>query len=84
MFTIGTHNVTDIHKVRIHKGLSEGEGFLTLCFHATSYWDSGPKDPQVSNEYTFYFKDLEKGYSSLMASLEAAMWDYTKEQTKDG
>ena len=36
MFTIGTHNVTDVHNVRITKGLSEGEGYLTLCFHATN------------------------------------------------
>ena len=81
MFTIGTHNVTDIHKVRITKGLSEGEGFLTLCFHANpDYWS----EEQVENEYTFFFKDLEKGYSSLMASLEEAMWNYTKEQSNDG
>ena len=81
MFTIGTHNVTDVHNVRITKGLSEGEGYLTLCFHATN----GFVDKEtVSNEYTFYFKDLEKGYSSLMACLEAAMWDYTKEQSKNG
>ena len=81
MFTIGTHNVTDIHKVRITKGLTEGEGFLTLCFHAKlDYWS----EEQVENEYTFFFKDLEKGYSSLMASLEEAMWNYTKEQSNDG
>ena len=84
MFTVGCHNVTDVHKIRITKGVVEGEGFLTLCFHATNYWESGPKDPIASNEYTFYFKDLEKGYSSLMKSLEDAMWDYTKEQSNDG
>ena len=81
MFNIGCHNVTDIHKVTIQKGLSEGEGYLTLEVHAETYHGSGE---QVSNEYTFFFKDLEKGYSSLMASLETAMWNYTKEQSNDG
>jgi hypothetical protein len=81
MFTIGCHNVTDIHKVRITKGLTEGEGFLTLCFHASpDYWS----EEQVENEYTFFFKDLEKGYRSLMESLEDAMYNYTKEQSNDG
>ena len=81
MFTIGTHNVTDVHKVRIQKGLNEGEGYLSLEFHAETYYNSGN---YIANEYTFFFKDLEKGYSSLMKSLEDAMWDYTKEQRKDG
>ena len=81
MFSIGTHNVTDIYNVRITKGLSEGEGYLTLCFHATNGFVD---ENRVCNEYTFYFKNLEVGYSSLMASLEAAMWDYTKEQSKNG
>ena len=83
MFTIGTHNVTDIHKVRITKGLDEGEGYLTLCFHAKPFYDSEEGD-SVSNEYTFFFKNLEVGFSSLMKSLEDAMWDYTKEQSNDG
>ena len=81
MFNIGCHNVTDVHTVRISKGLTPGEGYLTLCFHATNYHTV---EEEVSNEYTFFFKDLEKGYSSLMASLEEAMWDYTKEQSNDG
>ena len=81
MFSIGCHNVTDIHTVRITKGLGDEEGYLTLCFHSLPFYDG---EEETSNEYTFYMKDLEKGYSSLMASLEAAMWDYTKEQSKNG
>ena len=77
MFTIGTHNVTDIHKVRIIKGLDEGEGYLTLCFHSLPFYDGAE---ETSNEYTFYMKDLEKGFSSLMKSLDDAMWEYTKNQ----
>ena len=79
MFTIGTHNVTDIHKVRITKGLSEGEGFLTLCFHASpDYWS----EEQVENEYTFFFKDLEKGYNSLLAALQKGMRAYDAEESE--
>ena len=81
MFTIGTHNVTDIHKVRITKGLGLHEGYLTLCFHATNYHTV---EEEVSNEYTFFFKDLEKGFTSLMESLDDAMWKYTKEQRENG
>ena len=81
MFTIGTHNVTDVHTVRISKGLTPGEGYLTLCFHATNFHTDAE---ETSNEYTFYFKDLEKGYRSLMESLEDAMYNYIKEQSNDG
>ena len=79
MFTIGTHNVTDIHKVRITKGLSEGEGYLTLCFHAETYHGSGE---QVENEYTLFFKDIEKGYDSLLAALQKGMRAYDAEDSK--
>ena len=76
MFTIGTHNVTDVHKVRITKGLGLHEGYLTLCFHATNYHTV---EEEVSNEYTFFFKDLNKGYSTLIASLEKGMDKYNED-----
>ena len=76
MFNIGCHNDTDIHKVTIQKGLSEGEGYLTLCFNAETYHASGN---QIANEYTFFFKDLNKGYSTLIASLEKGMDKYNED-----
>ena len=81
MFSIGCHNVTDVHKVRITKGLGLHEGYLTLCFHATNYHTD---EEEVSNEYTFFLKDLEKGYSSLMSSLEDGMSEYNKERETNG
>ena len=80
MFTIGCHNVTDVHNVRIQKGIGEGEGYLTLNFYATSSWTSSGVAKETSNEYTFFFKDLQKGYSSLMESLKKGMDQYHEEQ----
>ena len=80
MFTIGTHNVTDIHKVRITKGLGEGEGYLTLCFHAKPFYDS-EKGDETTNEYTFFFKDIEEGYDSLLAALQKGMRAYDAEES---
>ena len=79
MFTIGCHNITDVHNVRIHHGLGEGEGHLTICFHAETYHGSGE---EVSNEYTFFFKDIEKGYDSLLAALQKGMRAYDAEDSK--
>ena len=81
MFTIGTFNVTDIHTVRINPGLSEGEGNLTLEFHAETYHGSGE---EVMSEYTFFFKDLHKGYGTLMAELRKGMSEYSKRQEANG
>ena len=76
MFTIGTHNVMDVHNVRISEGLTEGEGYITLEIHCETYHGSGE---EVSNEYTFFFKDLNKGYSTLIASLEKGMDKYNED-----
>jgi len=81
MFTIGTHNVTDVHKVRITEGLDEGSGNITLCFHAKPYFDS-KEDDEVTNEYTFFCKDLEKGYNSLLAALQKGMRAYDAEESE--
>ena len=79
MFNIGCHNVTDVHTVRIQHGLSEGEGYLTLCFHATNFHTD---EEEVSNEYTLFFKDIEKGYDSLLAALQKGMRAYDAEDSK--
>ncbi len=80
MFTIGCHNVTDVHNVRIQKGLGPDEGYLTLNFHAEAFWSSSDDAKVTSNEYTFFFQDLQKGYSSLMESLEKGMAQYHEEE----
>ena len=81
MFTIGTHNVMDVHNVRISEGLTEGEGYITLEIHCETYHGSGE---EVMSEYTFFFKDLDKGYGTLMAELRKGMAKYIERHEANG
>jgi hypothetical protein len=78
MFSIGCHNVTDVHTVRITKGLGDEEGYLTLCFHSLPFYDG---EEETSNEYTFYMKNLEEGYESLLAALQKGMRAFDAEES---
>ena len=67
MFSISTHNVTEVLNARINQQDGTREGWVVISFNAQNYtWSSSPEDQEdVGGEYTLFFKDLEKGLSQL-------------------
>ena len=71
MFTMSTHNVTEIVNARIQNSDADRrEGWIVINFNAQNYsWSDEPQE-DVGGEYTLFFKDLELGLSQLRDALD--------------
>ena len=84
MFSISTHNVTEVLNARINQQDGTREGWVVISFNAQNYtWSSSPEDQEdVGGEYTLFFKDLEKGLSQLREVLDKGERQLRKDQAE--
>jgi hypothetical protein len=70
MINFSIHNVTQVTKTRINTSDYDKSGWIVLTLGAQSYSWGDEKQETVSNEVTFFFKDLELGLAQLRTEID--------------
>ena len=83
MFSISTHNVTEVTNARINQQDGTREGWVVISFTAQNYqWSRDEDMEDMGAEYTLFFKDLEKGLSQLREVLDKGERQLRKDQAE--
>ena len=70
MINFSIHNVTEVQKARVENSDYDSSGWVVLTLGAQNYsWDTEEAET-ISNEVTFFFKDLELGLAQLRTLLD--------------
>lgn len=70
MINFSIHNVTEVTKTRIQTSDYDKGGWIVLTIAAQNYSWGTEENETVSNEVTFFFKDLELGLAQLRTEID--------------
>ena len=83
MINFSIHNVTQVTKIRVHSSDHDVSGWVVLDMGAQNYSWGDEDQETVSNEVTFFFKDLELGLAQLRTKLEVGVSAFRKEAAEE-
>tara|TARA_R110000782_G_scaffold107368_1_gene195821 strand:+ start:336 stop:647 length:312 start_codon:yes stop_codon:yes gene_type:complete len=80
MINFSIHNVTEVQKTRVNKSDYDEGGWIVLTMGAQNFSWNTEEQETISNEVTFFFKDLELGLAQLRTVIDKGIASFRIEE----
>ena len=82
MINFSIHNVTEITKTRVETSDYDKSGWIVLTLGAQNYSWGTEENATISNEITFFLKDLELGLAQLRTEVDKGIASFRIDEAK--